>query len=167
MYNSFCEEKTPLLVTIRSLAMSGSDTITKSWLPSQIEYMSPYFLAQLSRASSGYHVRKGNEPESIVSSVQQNRRQKFRQTHDWQAPWAIGNPVSVLVNQNSTEKSVEQHDETGGRYESKSDNRSNEIRCDRRRLGVGTGDVGTVFTKHREAIRRRSHLECVEGQIFR
>jgi len=92
---------------------------------------------------------------------------ELRLTHDGQAPWAIGDLVSLLVNQNAIKDSVEQHDETGSGYEPKSDNRSNEIRCNRRRLGVGTGDVGTVLTQHREAIRRRSHPECAEGQMFR
>ncbi len=128
--------------------------------------MFPYFSAQWSSASSGYRDGKRNEPGRIVSHVRQDRRQRLGLTHNGQAPWAIGDLVPLLVNPNTTEKSVEQHDETGSGYDSKSDNRSNEIRRNRQRLGIGTGDVGTVFTKYREAICRRSHLECAEGQMF-
>lgn len=83
--------------------------------------MFPYFLIQLFRASSGYHIRKGNEPESIVSPVEQDRRQQFRLTHNWQAPRAVGDLVSLLVNQNTIKNSVEQHDETSSSYDSKGD----------------------------------------------
>ena len=43
---SFRDENTAPFVTMRSLMILGSDTTTKSWLPSQMEYISPNFFAQ-------------------------------------------------------------------------------------------------------------------------
>lgn len=62
MYISLRDENTAPLVTMRSLAISGLEMITKSWLPSHMEYKSPNFLAHLSRVSSGYFVRNGKDP---------------------------------------------------------------------------------------------------------
>ncbi len=166
MYSSFCDEKTPPLVIIRFLTMSESDMIMKSWLPSHIEYKFPNFLAQWSRASSGYCVRKGNEPEWIVSPVQQDRRQRLRLTHDGQGPWAIRDLVPLLVHQNTTEKLFEQQGETGSGYDSKGDNRSNKIWCSKWLLGGGMKDIETTLIKHREAICRIGHLKWVKGQMF-
>lgn len=43
---SLREEKTAPFVTIKSLAMAGSETTTKSWLPSHIEKSGPNFFDQ-------------------------------------------------------------------------------------------------------------------------
>ena len=57
MNMSLREENVAPLVMTRSLMMCGSEMATKSWFPITKENNGPYFLAHLSRMSSGYFAR--------------------------------------------------------------------------------------------------------------